>query len=432
MAHPVNPAGFRLGKTFLWSVNSYNDLKNVNQTSGLGFTTNQVLARNNLLVVKFQAKENMASKFVQVNVLYYPLVVSTFRNRVFPTYCLPRKILNKPQNYNTVFKNVLSKIWSVKTQKFNNRFVRSKIKKNINEMITKAMFTGSKPFLGSKNKFIYNKLLNNQNKWNKTSKYLKSVVLSHANLKNKWSRWRSSKKVLNAYKISKQISKRTGLRVNIKLINIFSYLAYKTKKLKFKKHQRHIWNKRYQFNKKRFTSYYDIVNSLYLLCFFAGGEHLVFKMIQYGLINMHRRKIRPKNMFYFLNSVVKNMKAIQKNFNAFRLIITGKLRGGTSRTKMFSTGFGVIPQQTLDKDISYTSGDVRSKYGAFGVKLITWRKSAHETSTDMQVKWTLFNQRRRLRRRANKGKFKLIRKNLFKVLRHKFKRALKLKTKTYK
>jgi ribosomal protein S3 len=86
---------------------------------------------------------------------------------------------------------------------------------------------------------------------------------------------------------------------------------------------------------------------------------------------MHRRKIRPKNMFYFLNSVVKNMKVIQKNFNAFRLIITGKLRGGTSRTKMFSTGFGVIPQQTLDKDISYTSGDVRSKYGAFGVKLIT-------------------------------------------------------------
>jgi hypothetical protein len=122
------------------------------------------LSRNNLLVVKFQAKENAASKFAQVNVLYYPLVVSTSRNRVFPTYCLPRKILSKPQNYNTDFKNVLSKIWSFKTQKFNNRFVRSKIKKNVNEMITKAMFFGSKPFLGSKNKFVYNKLLTNQSR----------------------------------------------------------------------------------------------------------------------------------------------------------------------------------------------------------------------------------------------------------------------------
>jgi len=94
-------------------------------------------------------------------------------------------------------------------------------------------------------------------------------------------------------------------------------------------------------------------------------------MIQYGLTNMHRRKIRPKNMFYFLNSVVKNMKAIQKNFNAFRLIITGKLRGGTSRTQAFSTGFGILPKQTLDKNIGYAFGNVRSKYGAFGVKIFT-------------------------------------------------------------
>lgn len=94
-------------------------------------------------------------------------------------------------------------------------------------------------------------------------------------------------------------------------------------------------------------------------------------MIQYGLINMHRRKIRPKNMFYFLNSVAKNMKLIQKNFNAIRLVITGKLRGGTSRTQIFSTGFGVLPKQTLSKDINYVFGDVRSKYGAFGVKIFT-------------------------------------------------------------
>jgi ribosomal protein S3 len=65
------------------------------------------------------------------------------------------------------------------------------------------------------------------------------------------------------------------------------------------------------------------------------------------------------------------MKSIHKNFNAFRLVITGKLRGGTSRTQGFSTGFGIMPQQTLDKNISYVYGDVRSKYGTFGIKLFT-------------------------------------------------------------
>lgn len=94
------------------------------------------------------------------------------------------------------------------------------------------------------------------------------------------------------------------------------------------------------------------------------------RMIQYGLINMHRRKIRPKNFFYFLDAVVKNMKSIKKNFNAFRLVITGKLRGGTSRTKSFSTGFGVMPRQTLDKNIRYEFGDIRSTYGSFGIKLL--------------------------------------------------------------
>jgi len=98
---------------------------------------------------------------------------------------------------------------------------------------------------------------------------------------------------------------------------------------------------------------------------------MVLKMIQHGLINMHRRKIRPKNLFYFLNSIVRNMKAVQKSFNAFRLIITGKLRGGTARTQSFSTGFGIMPRQTIDKNISYVYGDVRSKYGTFGVKLFT-------------------------------------------------------------
>jgi hypothetical protein len=94
-------------------------------------------------------------------------------------------------------------------------------------------------------------------------------------------------------------------------------------------------------------------------------------MIQYGLLKMHKKKIRPKVFFYFLDSVLKNMPQIRNRFAAFRLIITGKLRGGTSRTKSFSAGFGTIPNQSLNKDIRYEYGDVRSKYGSFGVKIFT-------------------------------------------------------------
>jgi len=62
-------------------------------------------------------------------------------------------------------------------------------------------------------------------------------------------------------------------------------------------------------------------------------------------------------------------------FESIRVIITGKLRGGTSRTKLFSTGFGTIPNQSLNKDVRYEYGDIRSKYGSFGLKIFTLRKS---------------------------------------------------------
>lgn len=427
MAHQVNAAGFRLGKTFLWNnteiINPTNKstqlIKNANTSQGLDNTLNYILQRQNMFVVKSSLSKNSVDS-VNLNVLYYPLTSPMLRNRTFPLYAAPRSLLSKSHKYNSQFKTLVSKVWSFKTREFNNRFVRAKIKKNLNSMITKALFIGTKSFYGSKKRFG---LIS----WFKTKTFLKHNNLNYRNNKNKLNRWHLSKKLINTYKLSKQLSKRTGMRVQVKLQNAFAYVLKKSKKLSFKKHQRHLWNKRYHFNKKRFMSYYDIVNSFYLLSNINGAEQLVLKMIQYGLTNMHRRKIRPKNMFYFLNSIVKNMKAIQKNFNAFRLIITGKLRGGTSRTQAFSTGFGVFPKQTLDKNISYVFGDVRSKYGAFGVKIFTWRKSIHETTTDAQVKWALLQQRRS-KKYANTKISKVkkgFKKKVFNVLRAKFNTLLK-------
>lgn len=438
MAHQVNPAGFRTGKTFLWTTNQANNFGNkqnslnkvVNQYRGLEQTVNQILQRSNLWVVKSNTSHNTTSDLTKLNVLYYPLIAPLLRKRVFPTYMFPRVLLNKPTTYSLGFKSTISKIWLSKNQEFNNRFVRTKVRKNLNKMITKTMFRGTKLFIGRKSvvskhkKQIYN--------WTKTNEFLIHSMNNYVSIKNYWSRWRTSKISLSSQKLSKQLTKRVGSRVKVKLFNVFSYIAKKTKKLQFKKHQRHIWNKKYHYNKTRFSAYYDIVNSFYLLCYIRSSEELVLKMIQYGLTNMHRRKIRPKNLFYFLNSVVKNMKSIHKNFNAFRLVITGKLRGGTSRTQSFSTGFGIMPQQTLDKNISYVYGDVRSKYGTFGIKLYTWRKSVHETTTDVQVKWALIHQRRssviKKSGRNKKLEIRTFKKGkLLKKLRNKFLRHLKLK-----
>lgn len=436
MAHQVNPSGFRAGKTFLWDKNDVTQMsnnitgyKNINLLAGVSNTINQVLQRNNLYVTKITLSENNNSGTLVVRILYYHLITPLLRNRPFPLYLIPRSLLNKVHTFNKGFKSVVSKIWISKTREFNNRFVRIKRKKNLHKLITSSMFYGIKSFLGFKNKTIYSK------KQKFTSNYF--IILNRQYLKKKQKKqaWKTSKKPINARQLAKQISKRVGIPLDIKLKNIFSFINTKTKKLSFKKHQRHIWNKRYHFNKKRFTSYYDIVNSFYILCHIKNSESFVLKMIQYGLINMHRRKIRPKNMFYFLNSIVKNMKLIQKNFNAIRLVITGKLRGGTSRTQIFSTGFGILPKQTLDKNINYVFGDVRSKYGAFGVKIFTWRKSIHETITDLFVKWTLFQQSRanrqklkNLKKYNKKQKIKILRKVLFSQAKRKlFMSRIKLK-----
>jgi hypothetical protein len=436
MAHQVNPTGFRSGKTFLWnnnqtyySGNSQKLLnKNVNQSKGLKQTADQILQRSNFWVVKSNSAHSTNSGSVKLNILYYPLATPLLRKRIFPVYSSPRTLLNKPAVYNTKFKDLISRVWVSKNLEFNNRFVRAKKRKNFNKFVTKAMFLGSKLFIGRKAATI--KSSKQAFNWNKTNSLLGNKYINYTSSKNQWSRWRTSKTQLSAQKLSKQLSKRAGVRVKVKLFNVFSYISKKSKKFKFKKHQRHIWNKKYQYNKTRFSAYYDIVNSLYLLCYVRNSEEMVLKMIQHGLINMHRRKIRPKNLFYFLNSIVRNMKAVQKNFNAFRLIITGKLRGGTARTQSFSTGFGIMPRQTIDKNISYVYGDVRSKYGTFGVKLFTWRKSGHETATDVQVKWTLIQQRRnatlkKLSKKLVNKKFKAAK--LLKKLRNKFIRNLKNK-----
>jgi hypothetical protein len=100
--------------------------------------------------VKSATKFDHTSGVTKLNVLYYPLVAPILRKRVFPTYCAPRNLLNRPSSYTDLFKKVMAKIWSSKNRAFNDRFVRSKPRINLNKMVIKAMFRGTKLFRGLK------------------------------------------------------------------------------------------------------------------------------------------------------------------------------------------------------------------------------------------------------------------------------------------
>lgn len=412
MSHVINPTGFRAGKTFLWNKNTLlvqqnnENLinKNTNLSVGIEETLDKILNKNNNFIVKSSIKQNSNNSIPVVKVLYYPNLKANLKEQIVPKYNTNRRLLSKTFFYNSNFKALIKKIWFIKKYEFRNRFLKTKKRLNITKWFTSNIFRGNKANIRSlkKTNLIDNLKIKNvlySNNWR--SKFLIKIKSSKKKLlvnynKRNWKRWAiNNKKIqVNNKQLSKQLSKRIGTRVEVNAINVFTYLFKKKHhQFKLKNHQNHIWNKTYSFHRRNYSSYFDIVNSLFILAKIPYTEDLVTKLIQYNLLRMHkRRRLKPKPFFYFLAAVLKNMRALKMKFKAFRIIITGKLQGGTSRTKMFNIGFGTIPRQSIDKNIRYSFENLHSKYGSFGIKLMTWRKSKHEILCDrITIKNMYFN-----------------------------------------
>jgi hypothetical protein len=158
------------------------------------------------------------------------------------------------------------------------------------------------------------------------------------------------------------------VRVIVNLVNVFSYIQQRyAGKAHFSTDI--FFNKKYNYYSRRFTSFYDILSAFYIVMHVSKAEKLFISMLQHAMSNMHKKGFRPKHFFYFLNAVANNMKGLKSTFNAFRFVITGKLGGGTGRTKTLSLGFGDLPRQTLKINLRYAFGDLHSKYGAYGLRL---------------------------------------------------------------
>jgi hypothetical protein len=376
MSHVINPNAFRVGKSHLWNHNDFINLnsnninlyKNINLSHGIEGTADSILNRNNCILVKSATIFNHSS--IKLKLLYYPIFKPILRDIFSPRYLYYRHLLNIPRSYNNNFKNLIKKLWLLKKNEYSMRFMRNKKRINFNKWITKNMFKGS---------FIWSKYLNkNYRIFNKNS-WRKNFLLKNNKYKSRnWKLWSISRLkhifFINDRLLSKQISKRLGIHIQVTSKNIFSYMFKKSKKnFNIKNHQSHIW---YEYHRSKWYiySFYDLVNCIMLLSKIKYGENLLSKIIKYSLIRMSKRKIQPKQLFYFLDKVLKTLPNLKNNFESVRILITGKLRGGTSRTKVFNIGFGFIPRQSIDKNINYAFENIHSKYGSYGIKILTWRK----------------------------------------------------------
>lgn len=377
MSHVTNPNGFRVGKTFLWLNNDFTTLNtnetslyNINTSTGIQNTLNSILNRSNYFVIKSSVKIDNLNN-INVKCLYYPLFKPILRNNFFPKYYFQQHILNLPGNCNKNFKFLIKKLWNIKKVEYNMRFLRNKKKLHFSKWITKLIFKGYNKNL---QKFLNKNIIKNIN-WRKNFlNNKKNISYKNKNFKL-WSlpNFKFQNKINNKL-LSKQVSKRIGLIVNIKTYNIHSYL-FKKNQSNFnpRTHQLHIWLD-YHKNKWYVHSFFDIVNSIVIMSKLTWGENFVTKLVKYSLLRMSKRRIQPKRFFYFLDKILKTMPNLKNKFKSIRFIITGKLRGGTSRTKTFSVGFGSIPRQSIDTNIHYSFDNIHSKYGSYGIKLLTWRK----------------------------------------------------------
>lgn len=129
----------------------------------------------------------------------------------------------------------------------------------------------------------------------------------------------------------------------------------------------------YQGRRFKYANFYDIVNAFYISSKLPGTEKYlmdIFKLMLTRLENLRR-------FFFFVDSIIKNMPDIRRVFGCFRVVIVGKLAGGTKRTKSLTIGFGRYPIQTLAANVSNNYMNFSHRYGEFGIQFVMWRISTY-------------------------------------------------------
>lgn len=375
MTHLVSPTAFRQGKTFLWKTNSplisqssslikQNDLT---LSNGIQHSLKYVFRRKRLFIVKGNLFYRPKLSRICFNVLYMPRVKTKPRSDsrgTFTKLVLYRNLNWTEENFNSARGYIKER--RLKIHKLPDRKIIL-----LNKWITRRMLRGS-----TFTRFKNNLKFTNTNRKSQIPK--KSGFSLYCKPYKKfffWSnfRWLSKKKNKNKLcdlKISTKISMLLKRNIHIKTLNIFVYMVSKHL-IGYRSHQEHFWNKKFRHNRFFYFNYYDILNSFYILSFFKNTENLLLDILRMMMPRI--KKIR--RFLYFLAAVVKHLPEIQSTFGCFRITVTGKIRGGTQRTKTATVGFGHLPSQSLFEEGSTAFTSYRHKFGEFGVRLILKRLS---------------------------------------------------------
>jgi hypothetical protein len=108
------------------------------------------------------------------------------------------------------------------------------------------------------------------------------------------------------------------------------------------------------------------VNAFFVLGMIDHSETFLLSVLRITLPQI----LKIKKFYRFLGTVISNMPELREKYSIFKISVTGKLAGGTKRTKFHSIGYGILPVQTLalgasSKFLAYTH-----IYGEFGLKLL--------------------------------------------------------------
>lgn len=180
---------------------------------------------------------------------------------------------------------------------------------------------------------------------------------------------------VSKYELSHKISSSVGRPVKVQMINIFRYLTTKGKTT-YHDHQNHLWTGWFRKLRKKYPMYFDLMTALFLVCVFKRQAYVMVEhfLDLIGKYAKNVKKIRP--FFNFLGKIIRDYVLIRRQFRLFKLILRGKVAGGTKRTKFYKIGYGELPIQTISKNATMNFGRFPHVFGEFGIKLYLIRREA--------------------------------------------------------
>lgn len=399
--NPRSPTSIRLGRTFAWADNialpnprsSAHTGGDLSLVRGLDHASSALLLKyHELYTVKGSIRVSEKTKRLHYYLLFMPKMKQPYIQRQFKklTDFMEERVLSTRPLNNETRKAVESQVMARRMHRSPSKgiFYRN----NVNKWITYRMFRNSSPTTRRSVKNIPRKKINQiktkltifikrhrsvRKFYNPRFKF--KLRLRKFKTRPHWqTHYRSGKRGtqvlrkdtlinMNDHNMSRQLSKISNRSVRVKTMNVFTYLAKKGL-IRYHTHQEHMWGPYRRF-RRRYSYYYYIVNSFFILTVIPKTERVLFSVLKQFI--PYTKKLR--RFFYFIDFLIKKMNAIRMHFRCFRFVIIGKMAGGSKRTKTLTIGYGEFPYQSTSANVFNNFMSFPHKFGAFGIKLFMWR-----------------------------------------------------------